>query len=256
MPPPPTTIIVLAKQPVPGRVKTRLCPPCSPSQAARIAEAALVDTLDAALAARADRVVLALDGRPGDWCPAAVEVVGQGSGSLDERLTAAWAAAATGPAVLVGMDTPQIGADELDGALDLVGRHGAVLGPARDGGWWALGLRRPHPEAFAGVPMSRSDTGRRQRDRLEALGLRPALLATRTDVDTWAAALAVARAAPAGRFALAVAAVAREVAAADVPDAPDAVDALTGSAAAARQAADPRRAGLFAAASGHAEQER
>ncbi len=197
-------LIVLAKEPVAGRVKTRLCPPCTPAEAATLAAAALADTLDAALASGARRVVLALDGRPGAWCPPGVEVVGQGAGPLDRRLTTAWAAATSGPAVLIGMDTPQVTAADLDAALGALADHDAVLGPASDGGWWALGLRRPHPRAFAGVPMSRADTGARQHARLTALGLRTAPLPVRTDVDTWDDAVTVARAAPGGRFAAAV----------------------------------------------------
>ncbi|HEY8525768.1 MAG TPA: DUF2064 domain-containing protein [Acidimicrobiales bacterium] len=202
-------VIVLAKEPVPGRVKTRLCPPCTPGEAAALAAAALADTLAAARASGADRVVLALDGRPGAWCPPGVEVVPQGAGPLNRRLAAAWSAT-PGPAVQVGMDTPQVTAADLDRALDALAGDGigAVLGPAADGGWWAIGLRRPHPEAFAGVPMSRADTGARQLARLEALGLRTALLPVRTDVDTWTDALAVADAAPATRFAAAVRALA------------------------------------------------
>jgi uncharacterized protein len=197
-------IIVMAKEPVPGRVKTRLCPPCSPTQAAALAGAALADTLNAALATGARRVVLALDGRPGPWCPPGVEVVGQGDGPLDRRLTTAWAAATSGPAVLIGMDTPQVTSADLDAAIGALADHDAVLGPATDGGWWALGLRRPHPRAFAGVPMSRPDTGARQRERLTALGLRTGRLPSHTDVDTWDDAVAVARSMPGGRFAAAV----------------------------------------------------
>ncbi|HEX6417697.1 MAG TPA: DUF2064 domain-containing protein [Acidimicrobiales bacterium] len=199
-------LIVVAKEPVPGRVKTRLCPPCTPREASGLAAAALADTLAAARSSGAARVVLALDGRPGPWCPPGVEVVGQGSGGLDRRLTAAWAAATTGAAVLVGMDTPQVTAADLDAAMiDLAdGGADAVLGPASDGGWWAIGLRRPHPRAFLGVPMSRPDTGAHQRGRLRALGLRTQLLPVRTDVDTWADAVTVAAAAPGGRFAAAV----------------------------------------------------
>src|SRR5215510_8302076 len=100
-------LIVLAKEPVAGRVKTRLCPPCTPTTAAALAAAALADTLAAGCASGADRVVLALDGEPGDWCPPGVTVVDQGTGSLASRLTAAWQHA-RGPALLIGMDTPQL----------------------------------------------------------------------------------------------------------------------------------------------------
>jgi hypothetical protein len=200
-------VLVLAKEPVAGRVKTRLCPPCSPDQAAALAEAALADTLAAACGSGADRVVLALDGRPGDWCPAGVDVVHQGSGDLAERLTRAWSSV-PGPAVQIGMDTPQLTSVVLDEAMSSLGAVGvdAVLGPASDGGWWAIGLQRPHPLAFAGIPTSRPDTGARQAARLASLGLRTRTLATRRDVDTWADALLVAASCPAGRqFAAAVA---------------------------------------------------
>jgi len=198
-------VIVLAKEPVAGRVKTRLCPPCTPETAADLATAALVDTLEAAGASGADRVVLALDGRPGPWCPPGVVVVDQGEGGLDRRLTRAWTATA-GPAVQIGMDTPQLTAADLAGCMTCLLAPGvdAVLGPAADGGWWAVGFRRPEPGAFLGVPTSRPDTGRRQLRRLRDLGLAVGTLPERTDVDTWADALTVASSHPRTRFAAAV----------------------------------------------------
>lgn len=198
-------LIVIAKEPRPGEVKTRLCPPCTPRDAAVVAAAALADTMDAACASGADRVVLALDGRPGPWCPAGVDVVGQGDGGLDRRLARAWAAVRA-PAVQIGMDTPQVTAADLDDAMAALDTPGvdAVLGPALDGGWWAIGMRRPHRRAFVGVPMSRPDTGARQQQRLTDLGLRTRRLAARRDVDTWTDALAVAADVPDTRFADAV----------------------------------------------------
>ena len=198
-------LIVLAKEPVPGRVKTRLCPPCTPETAADLATAALADTLEAAGASGADRVLLALDGRPGPWCPPGVTIVDQGEGGLDRRLTRAWEATA-GPAVQIGMDTPQLTADDLAAAMSSLLTPGvdAVLGPATDGGWWAVGLRRPHARAFLGVPTSRPDTGRRQLRRLRDLGLAVGDLPRQTDVDTWPDALAVASSHPRTRFAAAV----------------------------------------------------
>jgi uncharacterized protein len=198
-------LIVLAKEPVPGRVKTRLCPPCTPAFAAEIAAAALADTLAAACASGADRVVLALDGKRGSWCPSDVVVVDQGDGDLDRRLTRAWEAT-NGPAVQIGMDTPQLTAADLELTMErlLVSGIDAVLGEAADGGWWAIGLRRPHPGAFVGVPTGRPDTGRRQLDRLGDLGLRVDRLPVRTDVDTWPDALAIALANPGTHFAAVV----------------------------------------------------
>jgi rSAM/selenodomain-associated transferase 1 len=199
-------LLVIAKAPVAGRVKTRLCPPCTPAEAARLARAALEDTLAAAGGARRrGRRVLVLDGVPGPWLPPGWEVVAQRGDGLAARLAAAFAHAG-GPALLVGMDTPQVTAAQLDAGLAALAGAGAVLGPAPDGGYWAIGLRAPDAAVFDGVPMSVAGTGAAQRRRLQALGLRTALLAPLRDVDTIADAHAVAAAAPAGRFAAALAA--------------------------------------------------
>ena len=199
-------LVVLAKAPRAGRVKTRLCPPCRPAQAAALARAALEDTLAAGAAApAAGRRVLVLDGPAGAWLPPGWEVIPQSAGGLAERLAHAFAAVGE-PALLVGMDTPQVTPALLDAGLAALAHADAVFGPAADGGYWALGLRRADPAVFAGVPMSAADTGAVQRARLAALGLRTAELPPLTDVDTIGDARRVARAAPAGRFASALAA--------------------------------------------------
>lgn len=177
-----TVALVVAKAPVPGRVKTRLCPPLSPFEAAAVAEAALADTLEAVARCGADRFVLALDGAPGQWLPPGFEVVAQRGAGLDQRLAAAWDDAG-GPGVQVGMDTPQLQTDHLDLALACLDDHGAALGLAEDGGWWAVALRRPDPACFLGVPMSTARTGRAQRRRLLDLGLSVAALPTLRDID-------------------------------------------------------------------------
>ena len=113
---------------------------------------------------------------------------------------------ATGtPSLLVGMDTPQLTPGLLADAADALRRSDAVLGPAADGGWWALGLREPaHAVALWTVPMSMPDTGERTLAALRARGLGVALLPTLRDVDTAADAHAVAALCPGGRFAAAV----------------------------------------------------
>jgi len=196
-PEPVTTLLVIAKQPVPGRVKTRLVPPCTHEQAAALAEAALADTLHTAAMVPARRRVLVLDGEPGPWLPPGFDIVPQCGGPLDERLAAAFAAV-RGPALLIGMDTPQV----TTGLLTVDWQDAdAVFGPAADGGFWALGLRVPDPALLRGVPMSTASTGAVQRARLVAAGLRVADLPVLRDVDTAADAVAVARQAPRGRFA-------------------------------------------------------
>ncbi len=204
------TVIVLAKAPVPGRVKTRLCPPCTPVEAARLAAASLEDTLETVGALDGRRPVLALDPAP-DRRPARLPgverftVIHQRGHGLDERLAAAFADVG-GPALLVGMDTPQLTPELLARSVARLVEPGtdAVLGPAVDGGYWAVGLRTPAAAAFLGVPMSTAHTGAAQRDRLVALGLRVATLPVLRDVDTVADARAVAADIPASRFARAV----------------------------------------------------
>ncbi|WP_438290721.1 TIGR04282 family arsenosugar biosynthesis glycosyltransferase [Streptomyces sp. HUAS TT7] len=200
-----TTLIVLAKAPVPGRVKTRLTPPYTPEEAAEIAEASLADTLDAVLATPVHRRLLVLEGEPGSWLPQGFEVVPQCAGGLDERIAAAFAAC-TGPALLIGMDTPQVSPALLAPALADPGPDEAWFGPAEDGGFWALGLTEPDPSLLLGVPMSVAETGRVQRQRLYDAGLTVRELARLRDVDTARDAQLVAAEAPHGRFARSLAA--------------------------------------------------
>lgn len=195
------TLLIIAKAPVAGRSKTRLCPPCTPQQAADLAAAALADTLDVVAAVRGvARRVLVLDGAPGGWLPPGFDVVPQSGGDLADRIAAAFAVV-DGPALLVGMDTPQLTPGHLRRGLDALATHDAALGLAPDGGYWAIGLRRPGVDVFSGVPMSAPDTGLRQRDRIDRAGLRCGDLPWLRDVDTIADAAAVAKAAPHTRFA-------------------------------------------------------
>ncbi len=172
----------MAKAPAPGRVKTRLCPPLTHDQAAAYAEASLVDTLLAVAACGADDLVLALDGAPGPWLPPGFRVVPQRGKTFNDRLACAWVDA-DGPGLQIGMDTPHVSAEVLDAGLAKVKPGRAVLGPAEDGGWWALGLAAPAPHAFDGVPMSRPDTCAHQRRQLEDLGYTVDMLGVLVDVD-------------------------------------------------------------------------
>ncbi len=196
------TLLVMAKAPVAGRVKTRLCPPCTPDEAARIAEAALCDTLAAVAATPARRRVVVLDGEVGSWLPRGFDCEAQRGEGLAERLAAAFQAC-SGPAFLLAMDTPQVTSALLGDALHrlTVGRADAVLGPTPDAGYWGIGLRRPDPRVFTGVPMSSPRTLTAQAAQLDEAGLRWEGLATLEDVDTVDDARRVAAAAPGTRFA-------------------------------------------------------
>ena len=195
-------LLVVAKRPLPGFAKTRLIPAFGPDGSAALAAAALADTFDAARECRADRVVVAFAGDPSGVVPSDFEVIPQRPGSFAERLAGAWEDAG-GAGLQIGMDTPQVTGADLDDALDLLASPGtrAVLGPAVDGGWWAIGLHAPVPGVFDGVPMSRSDTGAHQQRRLDELQLPTRRLRTLRDVDEPADVVAVAASAPRTRFA-------------------------------------------------------
>ena len=178
------TLVVLAKEPLPGRAKTRLQSVFTPEEAAELAACSIEDTLHAVRESRASRKVLAWEGDPH---PRNLEfvVLAQPSGSLNDRLTAAFAALlledGTAPVLLIGMDTPQVTAGLLD--MEWEGAD-AVLGLSEDGGFWAVGLRDGDPRrVFDGIPMSTDRTGAAQLARLTSLGLSVKLLPPLRDVD-------------------------------------------------------------------------
>jgi glycosyltransferase A (GT-A) superfamily protein (DUF2064 family) len=205
-------ILVMAKAPVPGRAKTRLCPPATPEQAADIAAASLLDTLDAVCAVPGAIPVvgfageLSLAARHAELTEslARTTVIWQRGQDFANRLANAHQDVARrwpGHGVVqIGMDTPQITPALLAGAADQLVDVDAVLGRAADGGWWALGLRDPfEADALREVPMSQPETGDLT---YAALGhLRIGNLPVMSDVDTMTDAVRVATLAPNGRFA-------------------------------------------------------
>lgn len=201
----PVALMVIAKEPLPGRAKTRLTPPCSPAQAAALAEAALLDTLEVVAQTPAARKVLVFDGDPGRFRRNGLDVVVQRGTGLAERLAAAFQDVGA-PALLVGMDTPQVTSRLLRDGMHALSTPAvdAVLGPAADGGYWSVGLKRSAASAFAGVPMSHATTFAKQRARLNELGLRIHDQPRLRDVDTIEDACAVAAEAPGTRFAAAL----------------------------------------------------
>ena len=210
----PVAVLVVAKAPVPRLAKTRLAASVGDHVAAEIAAAALLDTLDAVAAAPVQARVLAFTGdldsaTDGDEIRARIEdftVVPQRGADFAERLANAHvdAAAATRlPVLQIGMDTPQV-TDELIGecARELLAAD-AVLGLARDGGWWVLGVSEAQmADCLRTIPMSRSDTGAVTLTALSDTGIRVSLVETLADVDTVDDIEVVRRAcAPDSRFA-------------------------------------------------------
>jgi glycosyltransferase A (GT-A) superfamily protein (DUF2064 family) len=190
------TVLLLAKEPVAGWVKTRLHGPFSPDEAALLAGAAIEDTMEAVRAARVAQRIAVWTGEGQLWRHrlgrAGLAVVDQRPGSLNDRLTGAFLDSGPGerPRLLIGMDTPQVTAELLESEWD---GADAVLGLSDDGGFWAIGLRGVDPDAcFRGIPMSTDRTGAAQLNRLIDLGLSVKLLAPLRDIDQPADAAAVA----------------------------------------------------------------
>lgn len=213
-------VLVMAKAPVAGRVKTRLGADVGQEVAAQVAAAALLDTLEAATAAVGPAGChLALDGDldeavSGEELRRALAgwtVTAQRGDGFAERLVSAHDDAGPGLVVQVGMDTPHATPELLAAAAAPLQAdepaYDAVLGPADDGGWWVLARRDPAvTTVLADVEMSTERTGADTRDALAGAGWRVATTVALRDVDEVADADAVAELAPTGRFAAAWAA--------------------------------------------------
>lgn len=168
-PPIPVTALVVAKAPVPGLAKTRLAATLGDDAAAEIAAAALLDTLDAVADTPVAARVVAMTGELDRACRQAeirerlraFTVIDQRGDDFADRLANAHADAAAGrPVLQIGMDTPQVSAELLTACARTLLATPALLGMARDGGWWILGVSEASTaECLREVPMSQADTG-------------------------------------------------------------------------------------------------
>jgi rSAM/selenodomain-associated transferase 1 len=188
-------LIIFAKQPQPGRVKTRLCPPLSPAAAARLYQAFLKDTLEEMARVPAVRLALAFS-PPGaqdffqELGPPQCPVFPQEGDDLGERMYRACArgfAAGFGPVLLRGVDLPDLPARVVAEAREVLetGAAPVVLGPAADGGYYLVGIDQPRPRLFQGLawsgPTVLTDTLRLARQE----GLKVHLLPPWHDIDTY-----------------------------------------------------------------------
>lgn len=202
-------VLLVAKAPVAGQVKTRLGAVVGADAAAGLAAAALLDTIEACReAGAAGHLSLAGDlddAVHGDTIRAALDgwtISPQRGAGFAERLVRAHADAGDGVVVQIGMDTPHVTAAALRAVADGLAGHDAVLAPAEDGGWWALARRDPAVvRHLAQVEMSTADTCAHTRTALERAGCRVGGAAAMTDVDTVGDADVVAALAPHTRFA-------------------------------------------------------
>ncbi|HUP01980.1 MAG TPA: TIGR04282 family arsenosugar biosynthesis glycosyltransferase [Gemmatimonadota bacterium] len=184
-------VVVFAKAPEPGRVKTRLTPVLRAGEAADLARALLLDTLDIVDSIGADVVVA--------FAPATGRrsferllgrrrrLIAQGPGDLGSRLagvTGQLLAVGKGPVIAVGSDCPALTAEVLRRAAAGLARADVVLGPALDGGYYLVALKAPHPEIFQGIPWGTAQVMAATRERIEAARLAAAILEPARDLDT------------------------------------------------------------------------
>jgi hypothetical protein len=188
----PCTVIVFAKAPRAGQAKTRLIPLLGADRAARLAERMLNATLEQAAAAAIGPVDLCVTpDRDHDAFTAAVQRLGvtlsdQGDGDLGERMARAFQRVlrdSSSRALLIGTDVPELDAEYLRAAAQTLDDHDAVLGPAADGGYTLVGLKRPEPGLFAGMRWSHDAVMAQTRDRLAELKLRYLELPVLHDID-------------------------------------------------------------------------
>lgn len=185
----PTPVLVFARTPVPGKVKTRLIPAIGAERAVNLHRAMLWRTVATAIDAGVGPVMLCCTpttdhphiAELGRSFPVALE--GQSGRDLGERMHRALESRPAG-ALVVGTDCPFLEPEDLRAASDaLSGGADAVIGPAEDGGYYLLGVRRSVPEIYARVPWGTERVLTRTRENLRDLGWRWHEIVPRRDVD-------------------------------------------------------------------------
>jgi hypothetical protein len=190
----PSVFIVFARYPRPGEAKTRLAPTLGLEGAADLARRMLIATWTEALAAaRGNRFRLELHGCGAERGEFEVLLggtptfLGQSGAGFGERLERAFASAferGAARVVLVGADCPALSARHIADAFAALESHDVALGPARDGGWWLLGLRSAQPALFRGIAWSTPAVLDQTLAAARASGQTIALLEELSDIDT------------------------------------------------------------------------
>jgi rSAM/selenodomain-associated transferase 1 len=195
-------LVLFAKAPIPGQVKTRLCPPLTDDEAASLHGSFVLDALErsgqaairgvAKHAPRFDRFVACspssnhvffkiLEERHGVHL---LDQVGDDLGARMEQTLVEMFRIGYQRAVIVGTDLPALPESVYEEAFNLLAGHDLVLGPSLDGGYYLIGLSRTAPELFRHIPWSTPDVLRCTQTKAHALGLTTALLSQQRDVDT------------------------------------------------------------------------
>jgi rSAM/selenodomain-associated transferase 1 len=183
-------LIVFVKAPRPGQVKTRLAQTLGPAAASHI-YSRLVDHLCQVLA---PLPAVELRFTPDDagteiepWRRSHWRTAPQGEGDLGTRLHHAFAASAAAGhtrTVIIGSDCPTITCDDIESAWDALGHFPLTIGPARDGGYWLIGLRQPALALFTGIAWSTGAVLAETLARAQSSGLGAHLLREQGDIDT------------------------------------------------------------------------
>lgn len=187
-------IIICARAPVPGAVKTRMCPPLTLDEAATLQGSLVMDAVTVACSLRGMTTYVACE--PGvshpffrtlagrhrlRWC----DQVGDDLGQRMEHALAGVFARGHRYAMLVGTDIPTLTIRHYLRASQLIQSHDVVFGPAEDGGYYLVAVKRPAPYLFNGIPWSTACVLSRSRERAQASGLTVALLDSERDLDTF-----------------------------------------------------------------------
>ena len=190
----PPALIVFCREPIPHLTKTRLVGRLTPADAARLADAFIVDALGKAVSVRASRVVIAAsapDGADGSKYFRRMarrfdtELIDQGSGSLGDRMARAFAPFASSGALLIGTDTPSLPLALLEKSIRALRRSRVVIAPSLDGGYYAVGVRGAMPPIFSAIRWGSGRVFEATIQRLRRARIRYALGPAWYDVDRW-----------------------------------------------------------------------
>jgi len=191
----PHALVVFGKAPIPGQVKTRLCPPLTPDEAATLQGSLVLDVVERARAAaksgRYDCVFACAPSRDHVFFKVLedrqglrlLDQIGDDLGARMHRTFQELFERGYQQVVMVGTDVPTLPGSTFGAAFRALQDHDLVLGPALDGGYYLIGLNRPAPDLFAGIPWSTDQVAALTRKKAEGLGLKTALLSPYRDLD-------------------------------------------------------------------------
>ncbi|MBD1399920.1 TIGR04282 family arsenosugar biosynthesis glycosyltransferase [Pelovirga terrestris] len=179
---------IFAKQPVPGRVKTRLCPPLTPEQAADLYQVCLQETVTRMQSLVGCELAICYSGDK-DWFAATfpgITLVPQRGSDLGARLAQClsdWLTAGYGAAVLIGSDAPDLPLERIEQAFSALETADLVHGPALDGGYYLVGETTHHAQLFQNISWSTDEVLAQSLAKATQLGLRSVLLEPWDDLD-------------------------------------------------------------------------